>query len=110
MQDLFGGTHVVTSILLMLCLYNMVCVFGFSLWYSAIDFEKHFSIPEGVSNNYSTRLYYAFAVQATCMAGEIYPKTNMAHTIQSLQILTAWLVTLILVVPWITAARRQHRS
>lgn len=107
-MDFFGGSHAVVSILLMLLTYNVVCVFGFGAWYSAIDFEKHYALPEGVENTFSTRLYYALAVQATCMAGEIYPKTTLARTIQSLQITSAWLVTLVLVVPWITAAKRQR--
>ena len=105
MMRLLGGSHAVTSILMMLIAYNVVCVFGFSAWYSAIDFDKHYALPEGVPNSLSTRMYYALAVQATCMAGEIYPKTTLARTIQSLQITSAWLVTLVLVVPWITAAQ-----
>lgn len=105
MKELFGGTRVVTGILLLLIVYNCVCIFGFSAVYSLMDFEKHFVLPEGVENNYSTRLYYSLAVQATCMAGEIYPKTTTAHTTQSIQIMSAWLTTLILVVPWISAAR-----
>jgi len=102
----------VTGILFALLVYNFICVFSFSAVYSTIDFEKHFNLPENVKNNYSTRLYYAFAIQATVMAGEIYPTTDLGHTIVSLQILTAWLVTLVLIVPWISAATagRHHRA
>ena len=105
--SVFGGERVVTGILLLLLAYNAVCVFGFSAVYSLVDFDKHWALPEGVENNYSTRLYYSLAVQATCMAGEIYPKTTTARTVQSIQIMSAWLTTLILVVPWISAARRR---
>ena len=104
-MKILSGLHAVTGILLLLMAYNVVCVFVFAGVYTMVDFQKHFAIPDEVENNWSTRMYYSLAVQATCMAGEIYPKTTLAHTIQSLQIVSSWLVTLMLVVPWIRGVR-----
>jgi hypothetical protein len=103
---LFGGYRAVTRVLWLLLAYNFMCVFFFAAMYSAIDFNAHFVVPAGVRADASTRLYYAFATQSTQMAGEIYPKTALARGLVSFQILSAYVVTLALVVPWIHAVSR----
>lgn len=101
-----GGYHAVRNVLALLLLYNLASVFLFSMLYKVVGFEKHFNLPEGMSPSYANALYYSFATQATCMAGEIYPKTQTGRTILSLQILSAYLTTMVLIVPWIKASTR----
>lgn len=102
--ELFGGYHAVSRILALLLAYNLACVCFFAAAYSFIDFDTHFVVPAGVRTDVSVRLYYAFATQSTQMAGEIYPKTALARALVSVQILSAYVVTLALVVPWIRAS------
>lgn len=94
-----------TSVLVSLMLYMAFMVFGFCGVYSAIDFHKHFNVEEK-DDTALTRLYYSLGVQATVMT-EIAPKTPLGRRLVMLQILSAWLPTLFLVVPWIKAARRR---
>ena len=105
MVNVFGGYHAVRNILLALFVYNLTCTLFFSMMYSVVGFDKHFVMPEGTKPDYANALYYSFAVQATCMAGEIYPKTPLGRGILSFQILSAYLTTMVLIVPWIKATR-----
>lgn len=102
-----GGFHAVRNILFLLVAYNLTSVLIFSGLYTAIGFEKNFNLPEGTEPTYANALYYSFAVQATCMAGEIYPKTALGRGILSMQILSAYLTTMVLIVPWIKASTRR---
>lgn len=104
-MELLGGFRAIKSIIWLLFIYNLVCIFAFSLLYKLVGFSDHFELNEGVEDAYPTALYFSFATQATCMAGEIYPKTRLGRGIMSFQILSAWLVTLVLIVPWIKMAR-----
>lgn len=106
LTEAFGGYHAVRNILVMLLIYNLSCVLLFSGLYTAVGFGKHFNLPEGMEDNYQNALYYSFATQATCMAGEVYPKTALGRGLISFQILSAYLTTLALIVPWIKASRR----
>lgn len=107
-MDMFGGFHAVRNILIALLVYNLSCVLFFSMMYNVIGFDDHFELPESVAPTYANALYYSFAVQATCMAGEIYPKTPLGRGMLSFQILSAYLTTMVLIVPWIKAT--QHRK
>lgn len=102
-----GGFHAVRNILLLLLAYNLTSVLLFSSVYKAIGFDKHFNLPEGMRPTFANCMYYSFAVQATCMAGEAYPKTQLGRTVLSLQILSAYLTTMVLIVPWIKASTRR---
>lgn len=102
-----GGFHAVQNILLLLLAYNLTCVLLFSSLYKAIGFEKHFILPDHMAPNYANCMYYSFAVQATCMAGEVSPKTQLGRTLLSLQILSAYMTTMVLIVPWIKASTRR---
>lgn len=104
-----GGQHALTSVLLLLLAYNALCVFGFFTVYSCIDFDKHYQLADGGTNNWSTRLYYSFSVQTTCMC-EIYPRNTLGRTLTSLQILSSWVPTLLLIVPWIRATRHRRTA
>ena len=107
-MNIFGGFHAVRNILITLLVYNFVCVFFFATVYTALGFDKHFDLPDNVSPNFANALYYSFATQATCMAGEITPKTAVGRGLLSFQILSAYLTTMVLIVPWIKAAN--HRA
>jgi hypothetical protein len=98
---LSDGYHVVAGMIILLLFYNFVCIMSFAGVYSTIDFSKHFSLPAGFKNTFGLRLYYAFCVQAQCMAGEIYPITNLARGILSTQIVFAWTIMLLFIVPWV---------
>lgn len=100
-----GTYHVMKRMLVGVLVYNVVCVFVFSILYGMIGFSKNFNMPASVDDTYRTRLYYSFATQATCMAGEIYPVTPAAHVVLSMQIAAAWLQVLLFVVPWIPKRR-----
>ena len=102
-MNLLGGFHAAKKILWLLFLYNLGSVVAFSMLYHTVGLDKHFELPEGTPATYPNCLYYAFAVQATCMAGEIYPKTPLGRGILSCQILSAFLSTMVLIVPWIRA-------
>lgn len=101
-----GGFHAVRNVLALLFAYNLTSVVLFSGLYAGLGFDKHFTLPEGTEPTYANCLYYSFAVQATCMAGEIYPKTKVGRGLLSLQILSAYLTTMVLIVPWVKAAVR----
>lgn len=109
-MNIFGGFHAVRNILLALITYNLTSVFLFSALYTAIGFDTHFELPETAKPTYANALYYSFAVQATCMAGEIYPKTPLGRGILSLQILSAYVTTMVLIVPWIKASTRHAHT
>lgn len=109
MLAVLGGFHAIRNILFLLLMYNLTCVLVFSAVYYSVGFEKNFNLPEGTEPSYQNCLYYSFAVQATCMAGEIYPKTATGRAILSFQILSAFLVTMVLIVPWIKASRAASR-
>ena len=102
-----GGFHAVRNILLLLLAYNLTCVLLFGSLYVAVGFDKHFDLPEHMAPSFANSLYYSFAVQATCMAGEVTPKTQLGRTLLSLQILSAYLTTMVLIVPWIKASTRR---
>lgn len=106
-MDWLGGYHAVRNVLMLLLVYNLISVFFFSFLYVGIGFGTHFQMPEGTKPTYANALYYSFAVQATCMAGEIYPKTPLGRGILSMQILSAYLTTMVLIVPWIKASTRR---
>lgn len=103
-MSLLGGFHAAKNILLLLFAYNIVCMMTFATLYYSTGFDKHFNLPEGVKPNFLNALYYSLAVQATCMAGEIYPKTSFGRGILSFQITSAYLTTIVLIVPWIKSA------
>lgn len=105
-MQLFEGLQAARGILTLLFAYNLACVLTFATLYYAVGLDTHFNIPEGADNSFGTCMYYSFAVQSTCMAGEIYPKTAVGRGILSFQLLSAMMVTMILIVPWIRAARR----
>ena len=106
LQHLSDGYHVVTGMIMLLLLYNFVCIMTFAGLYSAIDFSKHFSLPTGVKNTFELRLYYAFCVQAQCMAGEMYPITPLGRGILSTQIMFAWTIVLFFIVPWVVGGAK----
>lgn len=107
LRELLGGFHAAQQILALLFAYNVVCVLTFSAIYYKVGFDKHFELPETVKPNYVNALYYSLAVQATCMAGEIYPKTALGRGILSFQITSAYLTSMVLIVPWIKAVQRK---
>lgn len=98
---LLGGFHAARNVLVALFAYQVVCLLLFASLYYFNDFDKHFNLPEDMEPNFRNCLYYSLATQATCMAGEVTPKTPFGRGILSFQITSAYLTTLILVVPWI---------
>ena len=106
-MDLLGGFHAVRNILVLLLVYNLTCVLLFSTLYKVVGFDTHFVLPDHMEPSYANCMYYSFAVQATCMAGEVYPKTQLGRTLLSLQILSAYMTTMVLIVPWIKASTRR---
>jgi hypothetical protein len=99
--QLLGGFSAVKGILQLLLVYNLTCVVVFATAYYSIGFGKNFNLPETMDDTYINCLYYAFAVQATCMAGEVYPKTRLGRGILAMQILSAFMATMVLLVPWV---------
>lgn len=105
-MHLLGGFHAARRILWLLLAYNLACVLTFSTLYYTLGFKKHFETPDGFDETYPNCMYYAFAVQSTCMAGEVYPKTTTGRTLLSLQLLSAFMATMVLIVPWVKVATR----
>lgn len=101
---MFGGLEAVRNILVMLLAYNLSCVLAFSTVYHAVGLRNHFAVPDGFEDSFLNCMYYAFAVQTTCMAGEVYPKTQLGRTLLSFQLLSSWMSTMVLIVPWVRAA------
>lgn len=106
MNPLLGGFHAVKGILALLLVYNLMCVIVFSTLYYTFDIRKHFVTPDGFQGTYLDCMYYAFAVQSTCMAGEVYPRTALGRALLSFQLLSAFLATMVLIVPWIKATSK----
>lgn len=104
-MEMLGGFRAVRSILFLLLIYSLSCVFVFAGLYKAIGFSENFNLPENMEPSFANCMYYSFATQATCMAGEVSPKTQLGRTVLSFQILSAYLTTLVLIVPWIHASR-----
>ena len=109
-MELLGGYNAVKEIVIMLFAYNALCVFMFSVIYYNSGFDKHFELPEGFAPNYQNCLYYSLAVQATCMAGEVYPKTAFGRGVLSFQITSAYVTTLMLLAPWVHHVNRARAS
>lgn len=100
-MGLLGGYTAAKNILILLFAYNIVCLLTFATIYYATGFDKHFNLPEGTTPTFQNALYYSLATQATCMAGEITPKTPFGRGILSFQITSAYLTTMVLIVPWV---------
>lgn len=101
---ILGGYKAATDVLVLLFLYNTICLFMFATLYYAIGFEQHFNLPEDMEPSFKNCLYYSLATQATCMAGEVTPKTPLGRGVLSFQITSAYLATLVLIVPWVRQA------
>lgn len=102
-----GGYHAVRNVLVMLLIYNMTCVLTFATIYHTSGFTKHFNVPDDMEPTFANCLYYSFATQSTCMAGEVTPRTTYGRGVLSFQLLSAYLTTLVLIVPWIKASTRR---
>jgi hypothetical protein len=100
-MSLLGGYIAAKNILLLLFAYNIVCLVAFALVYYHAGFDKHFNLPPDVEPSFKNALYYSLATQATCMAGEITPKTTFGRGVLSVQITSAYLTSMILIVPWV---------
>jgi hypothetical protein len=109
-MKVLGGFHAVRNILLLLLVYNLVCIFSFAGIYMGIGFDKHFQLPPDIKPTYANALYYSFATQATVMAGEIVPKTALGRGVLSVQITSAFLSTMVLLVPWVNTLTRGTTS
>ena len=105
-KSLLGGFRAAKGILILLFAYNLACVLVFSTLYYIVGFENHFHTPDDFQPSFPNCMYYAFAVQSTCMAGEVYPKTTLGRGLLSFQLLSAFLATMVLIVPWIKAVSR----
>lgn len=103
---ILGGFRAVKSILALLLAYNLACVVVFATLYYTLGIKKHFTTPDEFEGTYADCLYYAFAVQTTCMAGEVYPKTPLGRALLSFQLLSAFVAAMVLIVPWIKASTR----
>lgn len=104
MLRLLGGYKAATDVLWLLFLYNAICLFMFATLYWVIGFDQHFNLPDDMRPNYQNCLYYSLATQATCMAGEVTPKTPLGRGVLSFQITSAYLASLVLIVPWVRQA------
>lgn len=98
---LLGGFHAATQVLAFLFIYNVVCLLVFGVIYYNVGFDKHFNLPDDMDPSFKNCMYYSLATQATCMAGEVTPKTSFGRGVLSFQITSAFLTTMVLVVPWI---------
>lgn len=105
-MDVLEGFHAAKNILVLLLIYNLTCVLVFSSLYYTMGFKKHFNTPDEMQETFPNCMYYAFAVQSTCMAGEVYPKTTTGRTLLSFQLMSAFVSTMVLIVPWIKAASK----
>lgn len=104
LMRLLGGYKAASHVLLLLFMYNTICLFTFATIYYSIGFDKHFNLPDDMEPSFKNCLYYSLATQATCMAGEVTPKTPLGRGVLSFQITSAYLVTLVLIVPWVRQA------
>lgn len=100
-MGLLGGYTAAKNILILLFTYNIACLFTFAVIYHTTGFDKHFNLPPDVKPTFQNALYYSLATQATCMAGEITPKTPFGRGVLSFQITSAYLTTMVLIVPWV---------
>lgn len=101
---LMGGYHAASNVLLLLFTYNTLCLLTFATIYYFSGFDEHFNLPPDMKPNFQNCLYYSLATQATCMAGEVTPKTPFGRGVLSFQITSAYLATIVLIVPWIRTA------
>lgn len=106
-RELLGGYHAAQKVLVLLFAYNVTCLLLFATIYYSTGFDRHFNLPPDVKPTYVNALYYSLATQATCMAGEITPKTAFGRGVLSFQITSAYLTSMVLIVPWIHAAQRR---
>ena len=104
LMHLLGGYRAAGNVLLLLFAYNALCLCLFGALYYFTGFDTHFNLPPDMKPNFANALYYSLATQATCMAGEITPKTPFGRGILSFQITSAYLASIVLIVPWIRSA------
>lgn len=106
MSDVLGGYRAAKNILILLFAYNILCLLGFAVVYHFAGFDAHFNLPADMPPTFKNALYYSLATQATCMAGEVTPKTAFGRGVLSFQITSAYLTTMVLIVPWVRGATR----
>lgn len=82
--------------------YNAVLFVIMTLIYHAMDFEKHFTLPNGLQEaDTGLILYYVLMCQSNVMS-EITPKTKLGRGLLSVHIALSWAFIMVLLAPWST--------
>jgi hypothetical protein len=106
----FEGLKILYRVLVLVLVYQIVCIFGFASMYHAIGLDAHFQLPAGMKPTYAEALYFSFTTQATGRPKDIRPITPLARGMLSAQTALAFLTSIVLLVPWLDTATRATTS
>lgn len=99
--------HLIVSkkIIAWLLAYNLATWLVFTIAYNALDFPKHFDVPDAFDDTWDAVAYYAFQVQTQMYGTNIVPKTRTGRTIVALHGVLAWSQMVVFLAPWIAVSR-----